>query len=50
MEYWEIKTEKVNEFSSLNEEVEKFTDRWSQNLVNVWSPSYLKQITCEYSL
>ena len=34
---------KVNEFSFLNEEVEEFTSRWSQNLVNARSPSYLKQ-------
>ena len=34
---------KVNEFNFLNEEVEEFTSRWSQNLVNVRNPSYLKQ-------
>ena len=34
---------KVNEFNYLNEEVEEFTSRWSQNLVNVRSPSDLKQ-------
>ena len=28
---------KVNEFDFLNEEVEEFTSRWSQNLVNVRS-------------
>ena len=49
MEYWEITTKKVNEFSSLNEEIEQFTDRRSQSLVNVWSSSYSKQRTCEYS-
>ena len=38
---------KVNEFSFLNEEVEEFTSRWSQNLVNVRSPVYLKQKTFE---
>ena len=38
---------KVNEFSFLNEEVEEFTSRWSQNLVNVGSPIYLKQKTFE---
>ena len=48
MEYWEITTEKVNEFSSLNEEIEQFTDRRCQSLVNAWSSSYLKQRTCEY--
>ena len=34
--------EKVNEFN-LNEEVEEIMSRWSQSLVNVRSPSYLKQ-------
>ena len=43
MEYWEMDIWKVNEFKFLNEQVEKFTSRWCQNLVNVWSPSYLKQ-------
>ena len=43
MEYWEMDIWKVNEFNFLNEEVEEFTTRWSQNLVNVRSPSYLKQ-------
>ena len=39
---------KVNEFNLLNEEVEEFR-RWSsQNLVNVRSPSYLKQKSFEY--
>ena len=38
---------KVNEFSFLNEEVEEFTSRWSQNWVNVRSPIYLKQKTFE---
>ena len=38
---------KVNEFSFLNEEVEEFTSRWSQNLVNVRSPIYLNQKTFE---
>ena len=36
-------TWKVNEFNFLNEEAEEFTSRWSQNLVNVRSPMYLKQ-------
>ena len=31
---------KVNEFSFLNEEVEEFTNRWSQNLVNIRTRSY----------
>ena len=35
--------EKVNEFNFFNEEVEVFTRRWSQSLINVGSPSYLKQ-------
>ena len=36
---------KVNEFNILNEEVEEFTNRWSQNLVNARRPSYWKQKT-----
>ena len=40
MEYWEMDIEKVNEFNFLNEEVEEFTSKWSQNFVNVRSPSY----------
>ena len=32
--------EKLNE---LDEEVEKFTSRWSQSLVDLISPSYLMQ-------
>ena len=43
MEYWEMDTAKVNAFNFLNDEVEEFTNRWSQSLVNVRSPSYLKQ-------
>ena len=42
--------EKVNEFDFLNEEVEEFMSRWSQNLVNVRSPCHSKQITFEYWL
>ena len=38
-----LSTEKANEFNFLNEEVEEFTSKWSQNLVNASSPSYLKQ-------
>ena len=50
MEYREMDLWKVNEFNFLNEEVEEFTSRWSQNLVNVRSPSYLKQKIFEYCL
>ena len=39
---------KVNAFNLLNEEVEEFTSSWSQNLVNLRSPSYLKQKKNEY--
>ena len=39
IEYWEMDIWKVNEFNFLNEEVEEFTSRWSQNLVNVSCPS-----------
>ena len=46
MEYWEIDIWKANEFIFLTEEVEEFTNRWSQNLVNVRSGSYLNQKTC----
>ena len=35
--------ERGNEFNFLNEKVEEFTSRWSQNFVNARSPSYLKQ-------
>ena len=41
--YWEAYIEKVSEFNFLNEETEDFTSRWCQRLVNVTSPSYLKQ-------
>ena len=34
IEFWEMDTEKVN---FLNEEIEKFISRWSQNLVYVGS-------------
>ena len=34
--------EKVSQFNILNEEVEKFTSKWSQSLDNVRSLSYLK--------
>ena len=41
MEYLEG-IEKVSYFNILNEEVEKFTSKWSQSLDNVRSLSYLK--------
>ena len=40
----------VNEFNFLNEEDEEFTSRWSQKLVNVRTPSYVKQGNFEYWL
>ena len=40
----------VNEFNFLNEEDEEFTSRWSQKLVNVRTPSYVKQGNFEYCL
>ena len=43
MEPWVMDIEKVTDYNFLNEEVENFTNRWSQNLVNARSPSYLKQ-------
>ena len=45
MEYWKMNIWKVNEFNFLNETVEEFASRCSQNLVNIRSPSYLKQQT-----
>ena len=48
MEYWEIDIWKVKKFKFLNKEVEEFTSRWSQNLVNKRSTSYLKQRTFGY--
>ena len=50
MEYRKTDIWKVNEFNFLNEEVEEFTSRWSQNLVNVSCPSYLKEKNFEYCL
>ena len=41
---------KVNEFNFLNEEIKEFTSRYNQNLVDVRSPSCMKQETFEYSL
>ena len=43
MDYRQMDIQKVNEINFLNEEVEEFTNRWSQNLVNVRSSSYVKQ-------
>ena len=40
--------QKANEFSFLNEESEEFTSRWSQSLVNVGGPTYLKQKPFKY--
>ena len=34
---------KVNELNFLNEEVDEFRSRWSQNLANIRIPSYFKQ-------
>ena len=48
MDYRKMDIWKVNEFKLLNEEVEELTSRWSQNLVNVKSRSYLKQKIFEY--
>ena len=39
MEYWKMNTEKVNEFNSLNEEVDEFTSRWTHSSVNVRTSS-----------
>ena len=43
MEYLDMGFEKVKKFNFLNEEVDEFMSRWSRSLVNVRSPSYLKQ-------
>ena len=42
--------EKVNKINFLKGEVEKLKGRWSQNWVNIRSPSYLKQKSIEYCL
>ena len=42
MEYWEKDFEKVKEFNFLNEKVKEFISSWSQSLVNIRSPGYLK--------
>ena len=47
-EYRKMDIWKVNEFNFLIEEVDEFTSRWSQNLVNVRSPGYLRQKIFEY--
>ena len=47
MEYWEMDIDKVNEFHFLNKEVGEFSSRWSQSLVNLRSPSNLKQKSFE---
>ena len=48
MEYWEMDIWKVNDVHFLNEEVEELMSRWNQNLVNIRSPTSLKQKTFEY--
>ena len=46
----EIDIWKVTDFNFLNVEVEEFSNGWRLYLVNVRSPSYLKQKTLEYCL
>ena len=41
---------KANEFNFLNEEVKELTNRWRMTLVNMRSPSYLKQKSFKYCL
>ena len=43
MEYSEMDIWKVNEFNFLDRKVDEFTSRWSQNLVNLRRPTYLKK-------
>ena len=50
IEYWETDIWEDNELNFLNEEVEEFSNRWSPTLVNVKSPSYLKQKAFQYCL
>ena len=50
MEHWEMDNEKVIKSNFLNGEVEEFTTRCSQNLVNVRRTSYLKQKLFKYCL
>ena len=40
---WNIEEWMLGNLMSFNEEVEEFTSRWSQSLVNVRNTSYLKQ-------
>ena len=46
----EMDIDKFNEFNVLKEEVEKFTSRCVQSLVNARRPHYLKQKLLEYFL
>ena len=48
IEYWEIDICKVNKLDFLIEEVEEFTSRWSQNVVNIRSPSFKKPLNIVY--
>ena len=41
---------KGNGFNFLNQEVGEFTSKWSKNLVNLRSLSYLKEKALEYCL
>ena len=41
---------KANEFNFLNEEVKELKNRWYMTMVNIRSPSFLKQKTFKYSL
>ena len=50
MEYWAMDIWKLNDFNFWNEEVEESASRWSQNVVNLRSPSYLKKKVLEYCL
>ena len=50
IENLEIDIWKLDDFNFLNEEVEQFSNQWSPYLVNVRSPSYLKQKPLEYFL
>ena len=50
IEYCEMDIWNVHEFNFWSEEVEEFTRKWSQSLVNVRSPRYLKEKTFEFSL
>ena len=50
MDYCKMGIWKVNEFDFLNKEVEEITRMWSQNLVNLRNPGYLKEKAFEYCL